>query len=1158
MAGAQCQLFVQNAWKKDLCANCFKCREEHGAPGEARRVPLVWRPQQGILKVGRRLRRPAGSTVHFPAEESQVIGFGGDDSLSSDGEEEPEESPPGVGAGAGASDDDDEEQRALQKLTRNNTDFNTVAANLAGTGASPSTVETRLMLGRPLTDSDGRRKTLQVSVTPFGKHSEIPGGERSGAIVLKSVVRSDEASRRPSLPHQNSRDAMLKTPATDAPSRIPVIKSRTSPTARKLEPLAALKKAGSVAAESSPPPSPDKKGTTEPPTDVPDSGAQPQANEDITTAETTDESPSPCTEQPSEEPAIVETRNPEVKPPEEAESPKEEPERKVEGESPVDMLSRELAGEPDGRADPDELTEPPALPRSPPPIIDPRPSFLHTLTQVRKPPGDKPKVPLKPSTKILQATPRRQPAVVTPATTPPPQEPPPPQEEVAPQPAPELPEPECTEQPPERSHKRQAPKPPQEESPCPLFTRNASLGLIKASSPVAREKGKRERAASCPEPAPRRSLSLSAESLGVEVPDKKKASRFSLRKFLRLGAASKEERAAVAESPQRPEEALPVPRPRLEIIHPLELNGSNVEVLSSSKRPPEDSAPSTPDEPEPAPRPTKPPPPPRSQSLDAWGKTLEGLGKPARPPPPKSAELLRQQKLASPQAPPPAPLNNVYANLGLLAGEVRSGLTPSKPQRSSSIRDGSAEGPKRRAAPPTDDSGYESVELSSAKNDVGENLYECVAPVFDSDPEVKQPRYNGMLQRRSEGSVDTCPDFIKFRGSFMRSASLPYCSSETESEIYSAYSFYGSEDVGDDDSEWSPSSGHPWKTSKLRLRKGRSVVHKSLEDNYGAVIVANHEALAQVLEQVQAGTLVPPALRGLKSALNLRWTDFTVDESRPVVVGRRSFCSALWGAHGVTLSLTVDQTLQSGVSSGGCFSLRPLTEFSDLVPARFLPGQPPDKEDLMQASVVVLRRAHVDSVQTYGAALRARPPGDERWRDAGFALLQLVHALKTLQAQGVEEAPQALSGFVLSREERDAQPRLSVLPAPRDDAPASLCQCALGALRELLGAAPLAPLLGDLLRRERAESLSQAKAVLEFSLWGPADVALGAPPPDRELVLQRWLDLERATVLHGLVRTRVELSALEECHLLFLVRTGAKMMCEASLLLDSSAETTSF
>lgn len=39
--------------------------------------------------------------------------------------------------------------------------------------------------------------------------------------------------------------------------------------------------------------------------------------------------------------------------------------------------------------------------------------------------------------------------------------------------------------------------------------------------------------------------------------------------------------------------------------------------------------------------------------------------------------------------------------------------------------------------------------------------------------------------------------------------------------------------------------------NRLRMRKGRSVVHKNLEDNYGAVVVANHEALAQVLEQVR-------------------------------------------------------------------------------------------------------------------------------------------------------------------------------------------------------------------------------------------------------------------------------------------------------------------
>jgi len=40
--------------------------------------------------------------------------------------------------------------------------------------------------------------------------------------------------------------------------------------------------------------------------------------------------------------------------------------------------------------------------------------------------------------------------------------------------------------------------------------------------------------------------------------------------------------------------------------------------------------------------------------------------------------------------------------------------------------------------------------------------------------------------------------------------------------------------------------------------------------------------------------------------------------------------------------------------------------------------------------------------------------------------------------------------------------------------------------------------------------------------------------------------LERATVLHGLVRTRVELTVYDECHLMFLVRSTAKMMNDAA------------
>lgn len=116
----------------------------------------------------------------------------------------------------------------------------------------------------------------------------------------------------------------------------------------------------------------------------------------------------------------------------------------------------------------------------------------------------------------------------------------------------------------------------------------------------------------------------------------------------------------------------------------------------------------------------------------------------------------------------------------------------------------------------------------------------------------------------------------------------------------------------------------------------------------------------------------------------------------------------------------------------------------------------------------------------------------------------------------------------------------------------SLCKCAIKAIDILLPGEKLAPLLKEILEEERAISLNQAKSVLEFMLWGPLDVVQGVPVEDRELSLQRWLDLERATVLHGLVRTRVQLNVFEQLHLMFLVRSSAKAMCDASVLLEKA------
>lgn len=164
-----------------------------------------------------------------------------------------------------------------------------------------------------------------------------------------------------------------------------------------------------------------------------------------------------------------------------------------------------------------------------------------------------------------------------------------------------------------------------------------------------------------------------------------------------------------------------------------------------------------------------------------------------------------------------------------------------------------------------------------------------------------------------------------------------------------------------------------------------------------------------------------------------------------------------------------------------------------------------------------------------------------------FVLLQAINALKSLQAAGIEEASRRLVNVVVCREERDPHPRVCILPG-RDEDSASLCTCLLDIL-ELLPVNELTTLLTETLRAEKAGSLSQAKALLEFTLWGPADIAFGGGP--RGAALQRWLDLERASVLHGLVRTRADLSVFEEWHLLFLVHTNAKVLADASMLLEN-------
>ncbi|XP_017041117.1 serine-rich adhesin for platelets [Drosophila ficusphila] len=476
-----------------------------------------------------------------------------------------------------------------------------------------------------------------------------------------------------------------------------------------------------------------------------------------------------------------------------------------------------------------------------------------------------------------------------------------------------------------------------------------------------------------------------------------------------------------------------------------------------------------------------------------------------------------------------------------------------------------------------------------------------------------------------------------------RIISASYAGSEVgEFDIYAPYSYYGSEAGGDvatdiNDSVWGMPQANKNRskaTNRLRMRKGRSVVHKTIEDNYTAVVVANHEALAQVLDQLQQTPVVPAALRPLANAINLRYEDFTILEgAQAFVVGKKAFHAALWSSSPVTLALSADCNQLGGVGgelsqlTGGVSDvLNPVTEFCDLVPSYQLPLMPSTEVTLLQATISVLPRLQLETLQSIGSILKgksqvldksnfnfrgsipnlsglkdgnssmagnlrnvvsvqnlstlneessatsmgaeegsasanAMPAFDDvMTREVAFIMLQLVNGMKNLQAKAIEETPLSLSNVVLSKDmdNKDAQARLCVLQGNNndDDEPmGTLCKCAHSALTDMLPATKITPILADILQQERAESLSKAKAVLEFVLWGPSDVALTGSIKERELALQRWLDLERATVLHGLVRTRVELTVYDECHLMFLVRSTAKMMNDAVKIVCSYQQT---
>jgi len=582
----------------------------------------------------------------------------------------------------------------------------------------------------------------------------------------------------------------------------------------------------------------------------------------------------------------------------------------------------------------------------------------------------------------------------------------------------------------------------------------------------------------------------------------------------------------------------------------------------------------------------KPLPPPRSQSLETFEKN-EGSEEVdfcpdvvITPHQGGSPTIIRHHRASS------TPDQTVYANLG----QLRSNLTPNKPQRTASMREANqgTESENVSVPPPPTEQEPSPAYISQGKINLGDVTIPSPNSSHPAHFHAKTSSITGSLN--SEALSDST---ISFPSSTARKA-MDGSEADSERDSVSPQRLPDEGLYGEDDSPVTSNSNRK-RVSRLSMRKGRSIVHKNLEDNYGAVITANHEAIAQILEQVCQNRPTPSSLKTLASAMNLRFADFSVlSESEGLRTEKRAFFPATWGsAHlPVTLMVSKDMALNNN-NVKNPFSMTPIAQFVDQVPS-YLLAQPTTTPGAghsnNQAVVWALSRLQVLQFGTFAKNMKTRRKSlrvDEFEKDMSFILLQLINGLKFLQAQGIEETIADLDNFLLARSDNDTNHRLIITEechkagSSSTQTKMSLCQCALSAMLQLfdipdpvgkacepqqkielpqiIPSVSMFKTMAVILQKDGGVSLGQVKSMLEFMLWGPSDIIfdfkMGREAESREEALQRWLDLERATVLNNLIRTQglwnIHLTVYEEYHLLFLVRTCAKMLREASLLFES-------
>lgn len=370
-----------------------------------------------------------------------------------------------------------------------------------------------------------------------------------------------------------------------------------------------------------------------------------------------------------------------------------------------------------------------------------------------------------------------------------------------------------------------------------------------------------------------------------------------------------------------------------------------------------------------------------------------------------------------------------------------------------------------------------------------------------------------------------------------------------------------------------PSRPPPIYVKPQRMVSNKSKPWKVLENSYAMLSSNNREILIKLVE---CGMMRRPSLLEMKIA-NLKWEDFKLDTGRPAVVyafGDKIVYDATLSNDldfQVTLVISI-QSQSPGYDGSTQLKYPVLGHFNTSLPSNLLQADIQENHlETVSASVCIIYRAEVITIENFIEDL-PESNTEELDRELCFILLQLIKGLKVLQAQGIESIDASFQNLILCKTESDNLHALvflsdnmfedtsNIYASVSENSKISLCQYALMLLFQLIKIESSEESLSaekfgntrksskifissiNLLKEERAVSLSQVKTLLECYIWGVQTVLQETDPSDYDSVLQRWMDIERSNFVKSLISKSqlLYLSTEEELYSDFLVRTNIR------------------